>query len=149
MEGLILDPGALRQVHREMITTLSNNALRALADRIITSQSSSTFQSHILTALMPSTTGASPTQEQPEREELIKRYTSTEKLSGPPSTPYEGAGGRGQPGWSDKESERQILLQKHTKEMVVECGKEDEEQGEGKAELMRTMENVWHLEWHL
>ena len=48
------------------------------------------------------------------------------KLSGPASTPFEGVGGRGQQGWSDKEGKRQALLQKHTKEMVVPCGKEDE-----------------------
>lgn len=59
---------------------------------------------------MPSTTGASPSQEQLELKDLINRYTPTEKLPGPPSPPYEGAGGRGQPGWSDKESERQVLL---------------------------------------
>ncbi len=35
----------------------------------------------------------SPTQEQPEHEDLIKRYTPIEKLSSPPSTPYKGAGG--------------------------------------------------------
>ena len=44
----------------------------------------------------------SPTQEQPKHENLIKRYTPIEKLSSPPSTPYKGAGKRGQPGWGNK-----------------------------------------------
>ena len=37
-----------------------------------------------------------------------------------------------------------VLLQRRSKEMVVECGKEDGEQGEGKAELTKTMESVRH-----
>jgi len=33
--------------------------------------------------------------------------------------------------------------------MLIKCGEEDGEQGEGKAEWIRTRECVWHLEWHL
>ncbi len=42
-----------------------------------------------------------------------------------------------------------FFLQRRWEEMLVECGEEDGEQGEGKAEWMRTRECVWHLEWHL
>ena len=42
---------------------------------------------------MPSTARPSPAQEKPEHEDLIERYTLTEKLSSPSSTPYEDAGG--------------------------------------------------------
>lgn len=66
---------------------------RALAERTVTLQTPSTFHSHILTASIPSTAGASPIQEQPEHGDLIKRYTITEKLPSPPLTPYGGLGG--------------------------------------------------------
>ncbi|MCJ1482497.1 hypothetical protein MMC06_002663 [Schaereria dolodes] len=42
---------------------------------------------------------------------------------GPPSTPYEGVGGRAQPGYGDKENKRQNLPQKHTEEMIVKRGR--------------------------
>lgn len=42
------------------------------------------------------------------------------------------AGLMGATGWGDKESERQGLLQRHRKEVVVDCGKEDGEQRDGK-----------------
>ncbi len=42
------------------------------------------------------------------------------------------AGAWGQPRLGNKESERRGLLQRHAKEIVVERGKEDGEQGEGK-----------------
>ena len=48
--------------------------------------------------------------------------------------PYKGAGGWGQPGCGDKESERQVLLQTHREEMVGDCGEEDGAHGEGKVE---------------
>ncbi|KAL8711517.1 MAG: hypothetical protein Q9225_007112, partial [Loekoesia sp. 1 TL-2023] len=51
-----------------------------------------------------------PAQEQPERENLIKRNTPNEKPSSPSSTPYKGTGRWGQLAWENKESERQVLL---------------------------------------
>lgn len=62
----------------------------ALTNRWITSQISPTFQPHIFTASLPSTTRA---RDRLEHEGLIKRYIPTKELSSPSSTPCEDASG--------------------------------------------------------